>query len=339
MTDTGTTPGKPNQSGTCDQESDRFFTALTTADAVEARNRLESLHPDMLARYPLQAYINLLDDTQRDTSTLAVSARVKAFWEDVIETWGAEGLEVYNRLAMLQLMSAFEERARPYDYPQSTLENIKTSFQRIENNILFGETGKYLHTDDSFIKDFALCRQTAFPGGGAWIVDLHGGYSLKTLFAGGIGQFFSLAFFYLFVCKGNRRCYSPHVHNDLVKYFSSEERQACHARIAEMLERHPEVVGLVGISWLLDPVVPIISPKLAWQRQVPLENGAKYFRYRKDTSGAALVRSPTRQKLYEEGKYVPTDYLTIWHRDKIIAWAKKRALQQKGTNVQTNKAP
>ena len=132
-------------------------------------------------------------------------------------------------------------------------------------------------------------------------------------------------FSFLFVTKGREPFYWAHVHPDLVKCHTPEERDACEVRIAEMLVYHPEIKGQCGIGWLFDPALEDVSPRLAYLRKVPQENGAWVFRVGKDIDGGALAKSPTRQKLYQEGRYVPTRYLFVWPRRKIIAWARQRA--------------
>jgi hypothetical protein len=289
---------------------------------ADTRSRIESRYPAMFAQYSVEDYTRLLDDTQQGESMFATSPRVTAFWNIVLDAWGANGLEAFNRVTMLALIESFEERAVAHNYPPAVLEQFRISFRRIERNIEHGEPGTYIHTGDNFIKDFSVCRQIAFPGGGAWVIDCHGGFPRRVLFKGGIGQFFRLAYLYLFVTRGNRPFYMPHIHNELTHWHTPEQRLACHARIAQMLERNPQVKGLSGSSWLLDPAVPHISPMLSWVRKIPSENGAWYFRVGEDIGGGALTRSATRRKLYEEGKYTPVAYMNIWPRKKMIAWAR-----------------
>ena len=289
---------------------------------VGIRSRLESRFSALFARYPVDDYIRLLDETHEGKSMFATSPRVTAFWNIVVDAWGAQGLEVYHRVTMLALIEAFEERAAPHNYPPAILEQFRISFRRIERNIARGEPGSYTHTDDNFIKDFSICRQIAFPGGGAWVIDRHGGFPRRVLFRGGIAQFIRLAYLYLFVVRGHRPFYMPHIHNELTHWHTPEQRLACHARVAQMLERHPEVKGLSSSSWLMDPALPGISPKLGWVRKIPEQNGAWFFRVGEDIGGGALTRSATRRKLYDEGRYTPVAYMNIWPRKSMIAWSK-----------------
>ncbi|NQX88662.1 MAG: hypothetical protein HRT77_08350 [Halioglobus sp.] len=313
-------------------QTDSSSTAPSTG-ASDATDRLCSQCPEVFAAHPVADYIRLLDDTQQAKSMFDVPDSVAAFRADVVKRWGPEALEVFHRVTMLTLMDAFEERAHPFNYPPSILEQFKITFARIRNHIIEDDSGTYAHTQDNFIKDFALCRQTAFPAGGCWVIDHYGCFSRRVFFTGGVRQFFSVARLYLFVTRGHRPLYSPHVHNELTQWHTPEHAYGYRQRVAEMLQRHPEVKGLAGSSWLTDPVVADISPKLRWLREIPSQNGGKYFRICEDIDGGALTHSRTRQKLYEEGKYVPTRYLSIWPRKEMIGWAIKARQEQASENT------
>jgi hypothetical protein len=294
---------------------------LVNCSQEAAREKFCRQFPELFELYPVQEYIRLLDSTQRGKSMFHVSPPVHDFRERVISEWGQDALEIYHRVTMLALMDAFSERARQHNYPASVLRQFRLSIARIEKAILRKPIGWYPHDGDNFIKDFSLCRQTAFPGGGAWVIDHCGGFPRHVMFNGGVGQFFRLAWLYLFVTRGHRPLYAPHIHNELVHLHTQRERQACHLRIVEMLERHPRVKGMAGSSWLTDPALRSISPQLRWVREIPEANGSKYFRVGEDIDGGALTRSATRRRLYQEGKYTPTKYLNIWARKSMIAWA------------------
>ena len=277
----------------------------------------------MFNEYPVDLYIRLLDTTGCDKSMYYSAPEMHAHWQNILEKWGEDALEIYHRVTMLELMQEFETRASKYNYPNSIIQLFHQNFARIEKNIATGPVGTYPHHGDNFIKDFSLCRQTAFPGGGAWVVDHAGGFSRKFMLQGGLGQFLRMARLYLFSTRGHRPLYSIHIHNELSQGHTLEERQACHLRIVEMMARHPEIKGMYGISWLTDPLIPTVSPRLRWVREIPEANGCEYFRVGIDIDGGALARSKTRRRLFEEGKYMPTKYLSIWPRKKMMAWARR----------------
>jgi hypothetical protein len=60
-------------------------------------------------------------------------------------------------------------------------------------------------------------------------------------------------------------------------------------------------------------------------RDVVREGGGSIFRVglSEGARTSALATSPTRRKLYEEQKYVPTDFMAVWDRSSLLRWASK----------------
>ena len=288
------------------------------------RIEYKARYPALFERYPIADYIEYLDATPKGTPYHHITPEVEKFWLDILDGYGQEGLESYNRVTMLALMGAFEERAAGRNFPESVIHRYRSSFRRIELTIAESEFGTYRHTSDIFFKDFAICRLKAFPAGGAHIVDEYSGFSRTTLLSGGFGRFFKFLFFLLFVTRGNAPFYVTHTHLSEIEEFGPEGRDECYARIANMLEHHPEMKGMYSASWFNDPALEEVSPRLAYLRKRPQEIGAWVFRIGEDIEGGALSKSATRRKLYEEGKYIPTAYLVVWPRKDLIAWAKRR---------------
>jgi hypothetical protein len=125
-------------------------------------------------------------------------------------------------------------------------------------------------------------------------------------------------------CRGWGRWYANHLDLRAMKEFNSDGWTASFVRMAEALKLNPDVRGVAGVSWFHDPRVRDISPHLGYI-QTPTSFGA----FLANMGSAphhianATVRSSTRQKLYEEGKYSPTCYLLAWPRNALIAWAER----------------
>lgn len=294
----------------------------------------EVRYPELFARYPTADYIEQLDATPRNAPYHHLIPEVAGLWREILDGYGADALESYNRVVMLILMEVFDERAASRNYPESIIDRFRASFDRIERTIAEPTLGVYRHDSDAFLKDFAICRQKAIPVGGAHMVDTYSGFSRAALLSGGIGQFFRFLFLMLFVTRGNAPFYVTHTLPSEIEDFGPDGRDGCYARIAEMLERNPEIKGMYSASWFNDPALEQVSPRLAYLRQRPQENGAWVFRIGANIDGGALEKSPTRRKLHAEGSYVPTAYMVVWPRDKIIGWARQgRAGLAEGINT------
>jgi hypothetical protein len=87
----------------------------------------------------------------------------------------------------------------------------------------------------------------------------------------------------------------------------------------------PQLLGMFGASWFYDPVLDDISPRLAYLRKIPQDGGAHvlYVSTGGDHIDNATSTSPSRRKLYEEGKYMPKSYMLAWGKREQIDWAKR----------------
>lgn len=125
---------------------------------------------------------------------------------------------------------------------------------------------------------------------------------------------------------GHRPFFEIHAHKFMRDLFSEEGRAECYRCCAELYALHPEVRGMIAGSWFYDPVLEQVSPRLAYLRQVPLDGGAwlLFVNDGPDARANALATSPTRRKLFEEGKYLPKNYMIVWGKARQQAWARAR---------------
>ena len=105
--------------------------------------------------------------------------------------------------------------------------------------------------------------------------------------------------------------------------FSESQSDASHRLVAAVLARQPRLKGIAVSSWYCDPAVLRISPHLSFVRELFEQNGGFLHRLgpTEDAAQKALLTSQTRRRLYEEGKYVPTDYARYWARADVLRWA------------------
>lgn len=274
-------------------------------------------------QFPIDDYVHVLDLTPKDVPYNHITEGVSAIWNAIIGEYGEQSLEVYNRKTMLALIESFEARAAGRDYTTSVVDQFQLNFLRIKEQIQSADIGAYLHTSDTFLKDFGLCRQKLFPAG-AQVVEEHSAYPRSIVIHGGIKQFFKFLYFFFFVARGFKPFYQIHTHVSTLEDFNPEGWDRCYVRLAEMMVRHPEVKGMFGGSWFYDPALEKISPRLVYLRERPESNGAWVFCTGDDQSGNALSKSSTRKKMYEEGYYRPKSYAVIWPRERIIAWRKRQ---------------
>jgi hypothetical protein len=174
---------------------------------------------------------------------------------------------------------------------------------------------------DIFYKEFGIATLRLYVAG-AQLVDYRCGIPRSILFKGGINAFPKNVAGMLRL-GGFRTYFQIHTHKLMLDSFNEEGWNECYLCCAELYRVHPEVLGMYGSSWFYDPALDAISPRLSYLRSIPASGGAELFLMEKGGSAInnSLATSPTRRKLYEEGKYLPKSYMLAWGRAKQMAWA------------------
>ena len=104
------------------------------------------------------------------------------------------------------------------------------------------------------------------------------------------------------------------------------ESDISHYRIAQYLEQHPDVKGLVSASWLYSSEVETFAPHIAWLRDFYRDNGAYLVDLDLAHEKAGfLVGSEARRQMHVGGRLHPRETLVIWSRDRLLSWASEFA--------------
>jgi hypothetical protein len=100
------------------------------------------------------------------------------------------------------------------------------------------------------------------------------------------------------------------------------ESNRSYFRMAQSVALQPEIRGLVTSSWLHSPDTMAVSPHLTALNRVFLENGALVTAMgAADVNSGVFARSPERRRLFEEGRFKPTNGLVVWPRAEMLRWA------------------
>lgn len=207
--------------------------------------------------------------------------------------------------------------------PDSIIALYPQAFEILALQLSGNEESAYDITDDIYCKDIRFVLGISIPCG-AQVVDTNAIVSpisailsiLRSKEIGGVIRYiYSRAYGTWF-----------RIHTDIryLKEFNEYGWDQCYIRIADLLERRPNIRGMVGTSWFYDPKLLEISPRLGYLQQRPLERGA--FRLRHGSSKIDIERatskSKVREMLYEEGKYLPVSYSILWPRESMVGWAR-----------------
>jgi hypothetical protein len=283
-------------------------------------------YPDLLNRFPLVDYVRTLDSSDPLQGYAYTSPLTRTFCNEIEALGGSSTLENYHKLVLVYLIRDFEKRIAELRVPDSILSLLAVSFQRILAQLENAEKHFYLHSNELFCKDLALCRLKLLPCGSE-LVDVYSGVPRSTLFRNGFQQLVCATRYFLNKGSGFRPWYESHWDRRLIRSFTPKGYDQCYLRIAELLELNPEIKGMMGSSWWFDPALEPVSPNLTFLRQVPLDNGAQLFRVGSNSAAtqAAIHLSAERKRLYDSGSYRPTNYLLAWARKDMLEWANRYA--------------
>lgn len=231
------------------------------------------------------------------------------------------------RIMLSRLVELNQDRIDELPCPKEVKLLVHREFQRIKECLSKGESKYFDLADDKLHADFRIACFARLPVGVEHIEI--GGMPRSLLVRGGFSQ--ALQFLRILCSVGVRPpYYESHLSHTIIPFrflldYNYEARVATYRNIAACLQINPGCRGLIGGSWWFDPQIRTISPRLPDFAKIMLENGAFLFRYGRSPSALrnALYNSPTRQRLYNEKKYSPRDYIVVWPREPLIAWAKR----------------
>lgn len=307
------------------------ITSLTSEvrDAALQRLAVERGRVDAatVSRFPIPTYIGLFDELSGYGRYFRVpegAARICAQIESAV---GLGGLETYHRCVLLTLIAEFGERTPTPPYPTEVLVAYEAYLRSVIAQMERNPSGYYLHGNDRFAKELAVCRHKLIPCG-AQVIDVRSsvprGIARSQPGWGGL-RFLS---YMLGRVRGFRVLYELHMDYRLIREFNPEGWQRCFTRIARLLEQRPEVLGVFGASWWYDPALRNVSPRLDFLREIPLQGAARLFRIGPSTFNVenAIANSLERTQAYEQGRYRPADWLLVWARRDLLNWAQRGAV-------------
>jgi hypothetical protein len=292
------------------------------AAAKEIQGVIARRDGNFLSEFPLEFYIGSIRSLPKSKNYEFLNPSLKRGLDKMLVQYGEHLLALYQKCALCLLIKDSMDRLNA---PGSIHSLFLDWFGRVLDDFSVLPDSYYSYKNDSFLKDLAVCRLKAIPVGGAWLVEIAPAGSKSHIFKRGLTHFLGYMKTLFLEARGLKPFYALHTYSRYAPRFTPEEMEKAYLRIAVLMKQNPNIKGLYRSSWFLDPALDEMSPGLAYLRQVPEENGARLFKVANldvDIKNA-LVMSPQRKKLYEEGKYIPTSYAYIWPRKAFLNWAEK----------------
>lgn len=276
---------------------------------------------DLLKTYPVERYLGFFDALPACANYGFVPQEAASFCEAIAGCAGADTLEAYHRLAMIRLIA--ERVPGPGERLTSEAgELLQQYLRRVIGDMASPRRGFYLHRNDQFAKDFAVCRGKLLPCG-VELVDCRSGVPRRTLLSGGIRQLVSSLGFFHARAGGFRPFYELHFDRRSIRAFNEDGYADLYLRIADLLALNPHVRGVMSSSWWHDPQLAGISPELAFIDRHPKSAGARLLFVEENHRATmdATRFSQRRAALHAQGLYRPRVTLLVWARQDILAWA------------------
>jgi hypothetical protein len=241
-----------------------------------------------------------------------------------IRSRNASAAALCLKYATRELLERFSIENARVNLPASVRELYVRELDRIRDQLARANLEFYDLDNDPFAKDLAILTHRFIPIG-AEFVEPDAGVPRSAALRGGARQLLAGALFMLLRARGFKPFFALHAHPLALQDFNPEGWNRSYHRLAELLEKNPEVKGMISASWFLDPQLKTISPRLRYLREVPEHNGAAFFFLGHDREGdsGALAKSATRRGLFEQGRYVPAIFMRVWLRRDILAWSRR----------------
>jgi hypothetical protein len=264
-----------------------------------------------------------LASKQRDRGFLASPFMAEAARIELAE--GPARRAAFLRDALRALIDSHRPRIAGLRLPPTVKGLIEKEYARIERALERAPDDHFDLRHHSMRCDFRIVGFGRTPLGVEHMEV--GGVPRSLLWKGGLGQVARLA--RLFVQAGGPKpFYVGHLTHGIKPHafllaYNEKTQEFWHRNVAECLQMNPHIRGFLATSWLYDPQLAQVSPHLAFLRTGSLAHGA-VLAHVGPTEGAiryALAHSPERQRLYDEGKYVPKSHAVIWTRDAMLDWA------------------
>jgi hypothetical protein len=291
--------------------------------ALRIRHDLVRRHRDVLDEHPTEQYIKLLYNRPKMASYTYICPELRRLSDNILRRSERSVLQLYHKLIILSLIDKNRTKLRAMNLPRSIKDLYMKAFEIITREIGLNPDEFYQYSNDKFRKDLNLCALNLIPIGPA-VIELSP-VPKWFLFKKGLGQFVKGLFFIAFQVGGFKPLYQGHLYLRGLADYNRDEWDRAYRRLADLLKIEATVKGYFGYGWYFDPQIETISPKLAYKRRRIEDNGGGIFYVGStpEDKKDATLKSPTRRKLYEEGKYTPTKYMFVWPRRQLMNWAHK----------------
>lgn len=347
------------ESSVSDQKRDLISRLTPLMDSIKSSLRQNS---DVLDNYPLDSCVEAACLIDRHSFAAMIPIAQESILRKLSLRYKPEQVRDWNRLTLLRMVQLRLSDEQFQILPAGVRDWSFTWFAEMLDQA--GKAGEHFdfcnpdgskHWDLCF--DFAVAAGRMLPVGGAWAVErkrmlrdslfksrqtvtarLHQTIerferSMRRTIARRASLRRAQAVYKrpLILWREARSRYGSylviHTANHYRRWFSEPYQQIAFTNIAALLEFDPKLEGLYRSSWLLDPQVIEMEPRLGFLIATPTVNGARYgWRADLDVEDhkEILAFSTVRRKNFAAGSYRPQEWAYLWPRDAIARWSESQ---------------
>lgn len=285
-------------------------------------------HADVFNQVPIQTYIKAIERYPKYAGYRYRSDEVERYCNIIKSSSDKKVLGTYHKLLLLRLIDENNQNLNWLNFPETVINCYREDFDRIISQIENNHVAKeyYLYSNNRFFKDLAVCCLRLFPvGARKYELSI---FPIKRFMKKGWRQFIRLLLYLAFETRGLAPFLTGHYDTgdpNFSKQFNIEGFIGAYRTIAEIMKMNTDIKGYFGINWLNDPHIERISPRLAYIRYMNIACGCRYFHLGTNASAIknATMKSSTRERLHQDGNYLPENYAFVYSRKRLIEWSEQ----------------
>ena len=276
-----------------------------------------------LRDFPVEKYISVVNRWPTSLCYCYECPETREIDAGIMRVFGDVVLENYHKLVLVCLIASADEKITRSDLPSIIQQAFKESFARIIYDVEAKKRtpGRFLITNPHWTPYWAylgLAALKLIPIGVRFMIPERVNVQASPLRHDASR-----------LCPGRKEAwiYNAHIHpmpSPVPGLLDQARFQRSLRMSAAMLEVRSDYVALLGSSWFYDPKLPDVSPRFGYLPGLLKDIGAILYRVGTNEKivRQATQASPTRKRLYKEGKYQPTAYTVVCPRDGLIQWAR-----------------
>ena len=298
---------------------------ITEEDLINSiksiQDEIDGIGPNICSQFPIQVYMDEVKSRVQFRTHSYFSFQRRRIFKKIWAQYGFHALALYQKLVLAFLIKDSTKSLKPNSLPKGIFIELYSWYKRVLDDFNVQSDKYYDFANMDFIYDLGVCCLKSLPVGGAWFIQVRR-LGFRLVLTPNILRVIRILSYLIYETGGFRNFCVIHTFPRYLPRFNCQQMNLAYKHIGELLGSNSKIKAVYRRSWFLDPNLAAISPNLNYLRDIPLKNGATFFKTRliEEDINLSLKYSPFRRKLYEAGKYFPAAYAYIWPRNEFLSY-------------------